>query len=262
MWGLDYATLRESALVAAGHAPSLCAGPGVGLSLTALPLRIWSRLNEPLPVGFLAAPHLAYLAPVGASAAAADVGVARAALVEHIAAEAARRVAEAEPERWRHPQCNGEVAPQVAEEWDGSQEWKGEEAQDGGHEGSGAVASSLVSSLRLREVASRFVSHHASLLSIQEAIYRKAAHEAPADGPPTSRQRKAAVDELFIAMDRLDAAMQDLVAGGTTPRAVVGAGAAGGEAAGAAGGAAAAGFGGGGARPAKKAIGRGKAKRR
>lgn len=195
LWGLNYATLREQALLAVGQPATITLPSGAQAPITALPLEQWSALSEPLPLGFLAAPHLQAVAPVDASAASADLAIAKGSLVSHIAAEAARRMVAAETER-----CRSMVgAPEDA-------------SVD-------TVCESLVSTLKLRDVASRFVDHHAAVLAIQETVYRRTAHEPSAGGLPSMRERKAAIDQLFGAMDQLDLVMDNLAKGVAPPSA-------------------------------------------
>ena len=268
LWGLNYATLREQALRSAGQTPFLASQA----PLTTLPLAQWAPLHEPLPLGFLAAPLVSHFAPLGASAASADLAAARSELVGQIASQAAKRMLAAEPGRWGAGVDGGGCGG-------------GSEGVDDGGAGGGGGApgvegataadlavvaeEALVRELGLVEVSSRFVTHHAAVLAAQEAVYRRAAHEPPTGIAPSARARGAAIESLFGAMDRLDELMAALTTGAAPPLAAAAAAAApagaavgAGDSAGGFGAAAkAGGFGGGGAKPAKK-VGKAKAKRR
>ena len=149
LWGLSYAKLREVSLNRARQPTTL---PG-GLPLTALPPAAWHTLHAPLPVGFLAAPALAPLCVGGRSAHVAH-GEARRALAEAMAASAAQRIAEAEPERF------------------------------------GGGSSDLVGSLDLVAASERLIEHHRHVLAVQSRMYRRAAElpQPPLPWRPTRRR--------------------------------------------------------------------------
>jgi hypothetical protein len=179
LWGLSYAKMREVALTRSRQAVGL---PPHGLPLTNLPTDAWSRLHEPLPVGFLVAPALASLCEGGARAA-AGVGLsdARSVLCDTMAAEVAARMLESEPDRW--PEC----------------------ATD---------ASALSERCGLAEAAERMLEHHRDVLSVQSAMYIRASGlrtgggEASSGSPQRSDAQTLAA--LFADMDALDAHMARL----------------------------------------------------
>ena len=181
LWGLSYAKLREVALSRSRQAVGL---PG-GLPLTNLPTEAWSKLHEPLPVGFLAAPALAPLCAGSTNAAAVQLSDARSALTSTMAAEAAQRMLAAEPERW-------------------------EEATD---------AAALVGDCELVAAAGRMIDHHQDVLGVQSAMYRRTSAEP--DSPRTAssssssssapaRSDDQTIAALFADMDALDAHMERL----------------------------------------------------
>ena len=196
LWGLSYSKLREVALSRAREAPTL---PG-GLPLTSLPLPAWSRLHQPLPLGFLSAPILAPLC-VGGRAAAVGLDDAKRALSSAIALDLARRMVDAEPDRW-----GGDDADAVA---------------DGG-EAAEAAAKALVEDERLGlcDAAERLISHHQSVLGVQATMYRRAADPPPGssssaeaavgDGVAVPRTAEHVMDGLMSQMDLLDAHMGSL----------------------------------------------------
>jgi len=195
--------MREVALSRARQATGL---PN-GSPLTQLPLPRWSALHTPLPVGFLAAPVLAPLT-VGGRAAAVSLREATATLSSGMARELATRMIEAEPERW-----GGEGAGDAT-----------------GDAASEAAVASLVDTLGLVDAAQRMILHHQGVLSVQAAMYGRAAAPpmSPAEGedaadaadaagagaPAGRKSSKAAVEVLMGEMDALDAHMASLDAWG------------------------------------------------
>ena len=178
LWGLSYAKMREVALNRARQATGL---PG-GLPLTNLPQPAWSVLHEALPVGFLAAPVLTPLC-VGGRGAAVDLDDASAMLSKAMATDMARRMAEAEPERF------------AAE--------------------ASASADELVSTLGLLEVAQRMIAHHQAVLGVQASMYRRTAMMSPASGAAhdaPARSEDHVMEQMNADMDMLDAHMANLEA--------------------------------------------------
>lgn len=85
LWGLSFLRMREAALERKKKSP-LFEGR---LIPTALDVEAYFRLQSPLPLGFLAAPHVAESADPAE------------ALAKHMAADLARRMVDVEPERWQ-----------------------------------------------------------------------------------------------------------------------------------------------------------------
>lgn len=175
LWGLSYAKMREVALARRREAVGL---PG-GLPLTNLPTEAWTKLHEPLPVGFLAAPALAPLCSAHGRAAAVGLSDARSALCETMAREAAIRMLAAEPDRWP-----------------------------------GLDAAALQEECGLSDAAERMLEHHRDVLGVQGNMYRRSS--AGVEGAISSssssplRTDQQTLSLLFADMDALDAHMNRL----------------------------------------------------
>ncbi|KAL3905067.1 MAG: hypothetical protein SGPRY_011047 [Prymnesium sp.] len=134
LWGLSFAKARELALRRAGRGGGL----GDGAHPNSLPLREWSRLNTPLPLGFLAASRLQELCG-DAPAPLLPPSLALQTLTEGMESELAQIMLEIEPTRWGS-----------------TEELRGE--------------------LDLQGSCSALLSHYRLVLSTQKDVYMRAAH--------------------------------------------------------------------------------------